>query len=371
MRPTCHLIFRRFTTSSSAYSSSPQAVITPLDAALTLSEIEPNLFLQHPSSLWRPPNARSVFGGQIFGAAMLAAERTSVSRFPLHAAHAHFLRPGVSGSGAAPIVYEVTRLRDGASFDSRAVSARQGGEVLLVATISFHRREIDTTNGMIGHAEAAPVGVLEPELCPKLGIASALNFPVEVRAVPPDASTVDINNAIYPARALAWFRCPPLPAPSPSTAHLHRAALAFASDWGLGTVGLLPYALRWGDKRVAMAASLDHSLHFHDAFDGGGDGSTDSQVVSPVNAPSKRAVASASSSPSSTRVPLKPLVRHANAPNNINAPHARADDWLLFELSCHIYRNSRAMNQSRVWTRGGTLVATATQESVIRLRGDE
>lgn len=341
--------------------------ITPLDAALTLSEIEPNLFLQHPSSLWVPPGGRAVFGGQIFGASMLAAERTSVSRFPLHAAHAHFLRPGVSGPGASPIVYAVTRLRDGASFDTRAVSARQGGEVILAATVSFHRRETDATGGIAGHAEALPKGVPPPEECKELAIASALNFPVEVRIVPPNPETQDANGAIWPARALAWFRCPPLPAPSPATAHLHRAALAFASDWGLGTTALLPYALRWGDRRVAMAASLDHSVHFHDAFDGVSVGAGEWEGV-PVDR--DRRATSTSHMPGAK--PLRPLVRHAMAPLlNKQAPVARADDWLLFELSSHIYRNARALNQSRVWTRAGTLVATATQESVIRLRGDD
>jgi acyl-CoA thioesterase-2 len=343
--------------SASASASAPPA--SALDAALALEELDRDLYLQRLDALWAPAGSRAVYGGQIIGSAMLAAERSrTAAAFPLHSLHAYFLRPGVtSGASARPILYYVTRLRDGGSFETRSVTARQNGEAIFTATLSFHKLEADRTGGAVGHS-ASPPDVPPPEACAPMRVGTGL-FPVEVRLVAPAASGSGSGGAaaaaafgpLWPGRAAAWFKCPALPPPSPATAHLHRAAIAFASDWGLGTTCLLPYGMRWGDPRITMAASLDHSLFFHDTLDG----------AAPAPAPPSAAAAAPAHAPR--------IVRHASAPRvpAAPAPPVRADDWLLVEFDSPAFRSSRGLNFSRMWTRSGTLILSAVQESLVRL----
>ena len=318
-----------------------------LDEALALEELDRDLYLQRLDALWTPEGSRSVFGGQIVGCAMLAAERSRTAEFPLHSMHAFFLRPGMStGASAKPILYQVTRLRDGTSFETRAVTARQNGEAIFSAQLSFHKKELDRSGGAVGHA-ILPPDVPPPEECTPLR-AGASKFPIEVRTCAPLS-----GEPSWPVRRAAWFKCPPLPPPTPSTAHLHRAALAFASDWGLGVACLAPYGIRWGDPRLTMAASLDHSLYFHDSFDG--------EVAESSPAAPARAANSAER-------PLLPILRHPDTPR-VPASSVRADDWLLVQFESPFARFNRGLNISRTWTRGGTLVMTAVQECLVRVSG--
>ena len=64
------------------------------------------------------------FGGQVAAQAVVAATRSVESQFVLHSLHSYFLRPGDT---TVPIVYDVERIRDGRSFVTRRVSARQHG----------------------------------------------------------------------------------------------------------------------------------------------------------------------------------------------------------------------------------------------------
>jgi len=340
--------------SSSASESPLPPPASALDAALALEELDRDLYLQRVDSLWSPAGSRAVYGGQIIGSAMLAAERSrTAASFPLHSLHSYFLRPGVtSGPSARPILYHVTRLRDGSSFETRSVTARQNGEAIFTANLSFHKLEADRSGGTIGHA-VRPPEVPPPEACAPLRTASSL-FPVELRVVPPARG--ELSDPRWPAQAAAWFRCPTLPPPSPATARLHRAAIAFLSDWGLGIACLLPYGMRWGDPRLTMAASLDHSLYFHDTLDG--------SAPAPAPAPPPLSPTAAAAL---ARAP--PLLRHADAPRvpASPAPPVRADDWLLVEFSSPALRSSRGLNFSRMWTREGTLIVSAVQESLVRV----
>jgi hypothetical protein len=63
------------------------------------------------------------------------------------------------------------------------------------------------------------------------------------------------------------------------------------------------------------------------------------------------------------------IVRHAAAPRvpAAPAPPVRADDWLLVEFDSPAFRSSRGLNFSRMWTRDGTLILSAVQESLVRV----
>src|SRR5215213_1436580 len=80
-----------------------------------------------------------VFGGQVAAQALVAAARTAPEQRSVHSLHSYFLRPGDT---AVPIVYDVERMRDGRSFSTRRVVARQHGRPIYFMTVSFQVPEV-------------------------------------------------------------------------------------------------------------------------------------------------------------------------------------------------------------------------------------
>src|SRR5438552_18616304 len=119
---------------------------------LDLEPLEVSLFRGQSSDL----GGKSVFGGQAIGQALVAATRTVEGRAP-HSLHAYFLLPG---DMAAPIVYEVDRIRDGRSFTARRVQAIQHGQPILSIIASFHVLEPGLEH------QAPPPSVPPPEKLP-------------------------------------------------------------------------------------------------------------------------------------------------------------------------------------------------------------
>src|SRR5499433_4028473 len=110
----------------------PSAVQDLLDI-LDLEPLEVNLFRgRSPQSGWQ-----RVFGGQVIGQALVAAVRTVEVR-PPHSLHAYFLLPG---DPKVPIIYDVDRIRDGKSFTTRRVKARQHGRAIFIMSVSYHHDE--------------------------------------------------------------------------------------------------------------------------------------------------------------------------------------------------------------------------------------
>src|SRR6059036_2201882 len=95
------------------------SAVQDLLAILDLEQLEVNLFRgRSPQVGWQ-----RVFGGQVIGQALVAAVRTvDVADRPPHSMHAYFLLPG---DPKVPIIYDVERVRDGKSFTTRQVKARQ------------------------------------------------------------------------------------------------------------------------------------------------------------------------------------------------------------------------------------------------------
>ena len=107
-----------------------------LDQLLTILDIErleENLFRGlSPQVGWQ-----RVFGGQVIGQALVAANRTVNGRLA-HSLHAYFLR---AGDPSVPIIYNVDRIRDGGSFTTRRVVAVQHGQAIFSMAASFHKEE--------------------------------------------------------------------------------------------------------------------------------------------------------------------------------------------------------------------------------------
>ena len=98
--------------------------VSELIELLSLERLEDNLFRGQSRDI----GTKYVFGGQVLGQALSAAQATMTVDRDAHSLHAYFLR---AGDIEAPIVYHVDRTRDGGSFSVRRVTAIQHGQVIF------------------------------------------------------------------------------------------------------------------------------------------------------------------------------------------------------------------------------------------------
>lgn len=122
--------------------------------ALQLERLDKDLF--RSVLLWTPRNARGTFGGQLVAHVVEAAHRSTSGHLVVHSMHSSFLAPGNSRKH---IYYHVKRLRDGRSFATRLVVARQDGEAIFVATVGFHSPE----QPGVRHSPCPPPTLTAPE----------------------------------------------------------------------------------------------------------------------------------------------------------------------------------------------------------------
>lgn len=251
-----------------------------------------------------------VFGGQVIAQALAAAETTVDPARACHSLHAYFLR---GGSEDHEIDFAVARDFDGGSFSNRRVVASQLGRPILNLTASFQRREQG-----LAHREASMPAVPDPETLepeaelrrryaadfrPEICTTFLSPRPIELRSV---EGRHWMNPAPAPPHAHTWFRAV---APLPDDPRVHRAVLAYASDMGLLGTCMLPHGLSWARGEV-ISASLDHVIWFHD--------------------------------------------------------HFRTDEWLLYATESPWSDNGRGFNTGRIFARDGRLVASVSQEGMIR-----
>ena len=94
--------------------------------------------------LWHPPGARGIYGGAVIAQCLAAAQKTipapseanGNAEFLIHSMHCYFV---LAGDASIPILYHVERVRDGKSFMTRTVQARQMGKCIFTTTLSFMR----------------------------------------------------------------------------------------------------------------------------------------------------------------------------------------------------------------------------------------
>ena len=115
-------------------STHADRVLHELVQLLALERIEENLFRGQSQDLgWG-----NVFGGQVLGQALSAAEQTVPDDRTVHSMQGYFLRVG---DASKPIVYDVDCIRDGKSFTTRRVVAIQNGEPIFNLAASFQKHE--------------------------------------------------------------------------------------------------------------------------------------------------------------------------------------------------------------------------------------
>ncbi|KAJ6263704.1 Acyl-coenzyme A thioesterase [Drechslerella dactyloides] len=124
-----------------------------------LTDLGPTTFT-NTRPLWRPPNARGIFGGAVIAQSLAAAIRTVPDHFRVHSMHCYFV---LAGDWTIPVVYTVELVRDGRSFATRTVQARQQGRCIFTTTCSFQRPS--EGKGSLEAQEPLPEGLPAPEEC--------------------------------------------------------------------------------------------------------------------------------------------------------------------------------------------------------------
>jgi acyl-CoA thioesterase II len=284
------------------------AALADLIRQLDLEPLEVNLFRGQSSDL----GGKSVFGGQVVGQALVAATRTVEGRGP-HSLHAYFLLPG---DMAAPIVYEVDRIRDGRSFTARRVQAIQHGQPILSMIASFHLQEpgLEHQAAMpeVPQPESLrPMGELREEWIAAAGVAVPERIRDALRRPAPiDFRPVDPWNPLKPTRAeprqAIWFRAVDR---MPDDPLLHTCMLTYASDYYLMPTALRPHGMSWIGGSM-IVASIDHAMWFH-----------------------------------------RP---------------ARVDEWLLYTMESPSAQGARGFARGLIYDRSGRLVASVAQEGLMR-----
>lgn len=213
---------------------------------LTLEPHGPDTFVGIPA---RYPWGVRLFGGQVVAQALKAAASTVDYDRPAHSLHSYFIRPG---SHDEPVRYEVERLRDGRSFSTRQVVARQSAGAILNLSVSFQIEE-DEADVQISDIPAELAAPDDPNL-----IDSSWGALIERKAV-----ELDDGRLGYWIRLTADLDGDPVD---------QVCGLAFMSDAAPSRAARSPHPEYTGshsDRRRFQGASLDHSMWFHRPGDAG------------------------------------------------------------------------------------------------------
>jgi acyl-CoA thioesterase II len=276
---------------------------------LDLEPIEDNLFRgrQPKTSMQR------VFGGQVAAQALRATYKTVPADRSAHSLHAYFLR---GGDPSTPIIYDVERIRDGRSFTTRRVVARQHGTGIFYLTASFqvHEDGFDHQDRMPEVPAAEDCPTMADMYQQRTGRESAAEgwqaewAALDVRHAGDSGFTKLLAADERPAQSRLWFRAA---GKLGDDQVLNQCVLAYASDLTLLGASLVPHGTMIGSPRI-QAASLDHAMWFHRPF--------------------------------------------------------RVDEWLLYDQVSPSASGARGFSMGKVFTADGRLVASVSQEGLIRRR---
>ncbi|KAG1459880.1 hypothetical protein G6F46_000327 [Rhizopus delemar] len=286
---------------------------TRMENAIEVQEIAPNLYLS--KELWLPAGARGVFGGQIVAQALRAAFYTVGEEFEIHSLHSYFI---LAGSVDTPVVYQVQRIREGRSYATRYVTASQKGKAIFVCSCSFAKP--DTKNLNLSHQVEMPI-VPPPETYPseqeafaefltRDDLAPKYREAMEQRMM--ETSPVDFRHCHVPGE-LTGFRYFKTRGKLRNDKVLHACVIAYASDHAFINAATDANAVPM--NAIGMLTSLDHCIWFHS--------------------------------------------------------NARTDEWLLYDMHSPRASNGRGIVFGRIYAADGTLVATTSQEGIMRLTEKE
>ena len=241
-----------------------------------------------------------LYGGQIVAQALRAAAETVDHGFEPHSIRAYFIR---RGDHAEPVRYEVDRIRNGRSFTTRRVVARQAVGAILNAECSFQQPE-----------ESLSIQTIQMPVVPDMDSSENSSFSdhFERRFVQPTTQNqVDRDGT---GRVLAWMKVAhELPRmEGDDNRFLHQCWLAYLSDDLATDTVRSTHSLHRPDADGPRYSgiSLDHTIWFHRPID--------------------------------------------------------VDQWHLHDFTCHHFTGSRGLAVGHVFSSDGEHVASVAQEVLLR-----
>lgn len=247
-------------------------------------------------------------GGRIYGgqvvAQALAAAYRTVEDRICHSLHSYFIR---AGDPKIPILLKVERVRDGGTFSVRRVVAIQHGQQIFNLAASFQVPEEGFEHQLEMPVAPAPDGLrTEDELRDEAGFGQGrIPWPVEVR--PTDPRPWGKVEILEP-HDMVWFRARESVGDDVA---INQCALAYGTDMTLLDTSLRPHDADWASGKLQVA-SLDHALWFH--------------------------------------------------------RHADFSQWHLYVQDSPSASGGRGFNRGSIFDHQGRLIASATQEALIRHR---
>ena len=251
-----------------------------------------------------------VFGGQVLAQSLNAAYRTVPIERTAHSMHGYFI---LGGDLDIPITYEVDTIRNGGSFTTRRVVAKQNGKAIfnMAASFQIKQKGVDhqitmpnltsPDNLVTGLEEIENIKDVDPKIYYRLKMVLPEVF--IFKSVNRIINKLAKNNVPF---SNIWMRsAEDVIADLPMKQQL----LAYVSDYNLLTTATFPHREQL-NKGNTFYASLDHALWFHREFN--------------------------------------------------------FDDWLLYAMDSPSASNSRGFSRGSIFNRQGILVASVAQEGLMR-----
>ena len=280
--------------------------LSDLKQLLSLEKIKDNNFIgQNYKTEWG-----RVFGGQVLGQSLHAAYQTVPEDRIAHSMHGYFI---LGGDINVPINYNVDNIRDGKSFTTRRVIAYQKGKAIFIMAASFQLNQ-EGVNHQINMPSVLTPDLLLTDLQQAINLKKidseryekVLKSHPKVFEFKPVEKATFLKTRNSLPKSHVWFKTKEKLNANISFQH---QLLAFASDYSLLLTATLPHREKLFGKKI-FYASLDHAIWFHRQF--------------------------------------------------------KIDDWLLYSMESPSASNSRGFTLGSIFNQEGEMVASVSQEGLIR-----
>ena len=282
--------------------------VIPLESIFHLEQIELNIFRGNSQNI----GSGRIFGGQVLGQAITAAQASVDDDRFIHSSHAYFLR---AGDHDEPVVYIVDKTRDGRRYSARTVTAVQKGRPICTIMCSFQIAEVhefDFSQRQVDNLIAADKWIeydltsiksKDDKARQQSKILSAMPFHLKVLEESIDKEQLLENYWLKTSQTI-----------EKDVTKLHSSIFAYCSDFRL-----LASTLRSIDRRYhvpeMMLATICHAIWFHRDF--------------------------------------------------------RVDDWFFTQCEPLSVSNGRGLAKGSIYDTNGLLVATTMQEGVVMTLDDK